>query len=463
MGLPTVPKATPTPMKTFPVSDRILKENGSRIPGGMSSLNRLTDPNIAFVRGSGSRLFDAEGNEYIDYHGAFAPQLLGYCHPSVVRAVQDVLDAGLDLFGAGATEIEGTLAELICSHVPWIEQIVFLNSGSEATAQSIRLARAITRRDHVIVIQGGYNGWHNDVACNLTTPLELLGPRRSPGEYKVRPMSAGIPLDHQRLIHPINFNDLDSVRYVCERYPVAALITEPILQNIGLVKPLAGYLEGLRRLADEFGFLLIFDEIKTGFRHGLGGYSQISGVVPDLAVYGKAIASGYPLAAIAGPGKLMGYFAHTDSERRVLLAGTYNAHPVPMAAAIATIDELLKDDGAVYARLEQLGAHLEAGLNEIFANVGTKATVVREGSAFVIYFMDHAPVDWHDLAGHHDYPADKHFRRQLIDNGIFVFPVETKQCSISAAHAIEDIEITLDAVRGAVKAHGVGENSVGAR
>jgi hypothetical protein len=175
-------------------------------------------------------------------------------------------------------------------------------------------------------MQGGYNGWHNDVACNLMTPLEALGPRVSPGEYPFLPISAGIPDAHKPLVHPINFNDLDSVRWVCERYPIACLITEPILQNIGLVHPKPGYLAGLRKLADEFGFVLIFDEVKTGFRHALGGYAQISGVRPDLAVYGKAIANGYPIAALGGKKALMDYFVHPDPAKRVLLAGTYNAH-----------------------------------------------------------------------------------------------------------------------------------------
>ena len=444
-------------MKLFPKSDRILRNNAIRIPGGMSSLNRLTEPNIVFVGGRGSRLFDAEGSEYIDYHGAFAPQLLGYCHSHVTSAVKNALDSGLDLFGAGPTEMEGSLSELICSHVPWVEQVVFLNSGSEGTAQAIRLARAVTQRDHIIVMQGGYNGWHNDVGCNLTTPLQVLGPRRSPGEYEVRPMSAGIPLAHQRLTHPINFNDVESVRHVCERYPVAALITEPVLQNVGLIKPQHGYLEALRALADEYEFVLIFDEIKTGFRYGIGGYSQVSGVVPDVAVYGKAIASGYPLAAIGGSARLMQYFSHSDPERRVLLAGTCNAHPVPVAAAIATIEVLLQNDGAVYRHLEELALRLECGLAEIFASERCDATIVREGSAFVVYFMDHAPKDWHDLAANHDYKADKRFRRHLIENGVFVFPVETKQCSISAAHTTEDIDITLAAVHAAIKELPVSE------
>ena len=206
-------------MTGFSASDRILDRNRQYIPGGISSINRLTDPNIAFVRGEGSHLWDAEGREYIDYHGAFAPQFLGYRHPDVHAAVQGVLEDGQDLWGSGPTELEGRLAYLICEKIPWIERVAVLNSGSEATAQAIRLARAVTAKDHVIVMQGGYNGWHNDVAVNLMTPLDQLGPRRSPGEYERAPLSAGIPAAHQALLHAVNFNDLDSVRYVCERYP----------------------------------------------------------------------------------------------------------------------------------------------------------------------------------------------------------------------------------------------------
>ena len=439
-------------MTGFPASDRILDRNRQYIPGGISSINRLTDPNIAFVRGKGAHIWDAEGREYIDYHGAFAPQFLGYQHPEVHAAVKRVFEDGLDLWGSGPTELEGRLAHLLCEKIPWIERVSLLNSGSEATAQAIRLARAVTAKDHVIVMQGGYNGWHNDVAVNLMTPLEQLGPRRSPGEYELAPLSAGIPAAHQALLHAINFNDLDSVRYVCERYPVAALITEPILQNIGLIKPQPGYLQGLRDLADEFSFLLIFDEIKTGFRHAFGGYAEVSGVLPDLAVYGKAIASGYPLAAVAGPARWMEHYAHDDPSRRVLLAGTYNAHPVPTAAAVATLEFLLRDGGALYERLERLGSRLEQGLTERLAAHEMQGVVVRQGSAFVVFFTDHEPRDWHDLAENHDYELDRAFRLALIEDGIFFFPIATKQCSITAAHTEADIDQTIAVVDRALAA-----------
>jgi glutamate-1-semialdehyde 2,1-aminomutase len=439
-------------MKSLSKSDEILDRNQRSIPGGISSTNRHTSPNIAFVKGQGSRIWDADGNEYIDYHAAFSPQVLGYQHPAVSAAVSRALAEGADLFGSGPSEREGRLAERICTNIPWADKAAFFNTGSEATAEAIRLARAAAARDHIIVMQGGYNGWHNDVACNLSTPLQQLGPRRSPGEYDFHPISAGIPEAHQGLVHPVNFNDLDSVRYVCERHPVAGLLTEPILQNVGLIKPLPGYLEGLHKLADEFGFLLIFDEVKTGFRHAFGGYAEVSGVHPDLAVYGKAIANGYPLAAIAGRSQWMDYFFHKDPTKRVLLAGTYNAHPVSTAAALATTDVLLEDNRAVYEHFESLGARTEEGLSESLARLGITATIVRQGSAFVIYFMDHAPIDWHDLAANHNHDFDERFRRALLEEGIFFFPLATKQCSISASHSEQDVDQTVRAAERALKA-----------
>lgn len=432
-------------------SRAILEHNRRFIPGGMSSINRLVDPALAFVRGQGSHIWDADGNEYIDYHGAFAPQFLGFHRREVACAVKVVIESGADLFGSGPTELEGRLAEMVVTHIPWIEKFVVFASGSEATQQAIRLARAATGRDHVIVMQGGYNGWYNDVACNLATPLAKLGARRSPGEYDFAPISAGIPMAHRRLIHPVNFNDLESVRYVSERHEVAAVILEPILQNVGVIKPVAGYLEGMRLLADEFGFLLIFDEVKTGFRHAFGGYAEVSGVNPDLAVYGKAIASGYPLGAIGGPARWLDYFYNCDESRRVLLAGTYNGHPVPMAAAIATLEVLLRDGGKIYAHCEALGARMERGLIEYLREAGVEAAVSRQGSAFVIYFMDHAPRDWHDLAAHHDGEMDLAFRRNLIEEGVYFFPMATKQCSISAAHSDEDVERTIMAAKRALQ------------
>ena len=172
---------------------------------------------------------------------------------------------------------------------------------------------------------------------------------------------------------------------------------------------------------------------------------------PDLAIYGKALANGYPIAAIGGRKRLMDWFAHPDPAKRVLLAGTYNSHPVPVSAAIATIERLAEDNGAVYRHVEILGSAMEAGLRQIIARMGVEAVVARQGSAFCIYFMDHAPLDWHDLASHHAFELDEKMRRNLIEDGIYFFPLATKQCSISAAHQMEHVEETLQKVERALK------------
>jgi glutamate-1-semialdehyde 2,1-aminomutase len=425
-------------------SSEILRHNRRFIPGGVVSVNRAVEPEIVFIKGQGAYVWDADGNRYIDYHAAFAPHILGHNDPYVTEAVVRVLKSGASLFGSGTTVLEGQLAELICTYVPAVESVQFLNTGSEATYAAIRLARAVTGKDHIVVMQGGYNGWHDDVSCNLMTPLDVLGPRVSPGEYPYVPISAGIPPEHQKLVHAINFNDLTSIEFVCQKYSVAALIMEPILQNIGVVKPQAGYLEGVRRLADRYGFVLIFDEVKTGFRHGIGGYSEIAGVKPDLAVFGKALGNGYPIAALGGKKELMDWFVHPQPSRRVLLAGTYNAHPAPTAAAIATIERLLAKDGEVYRYLESAGQKMQEGLEKIISQASVEAVVARQGSAFCLYFMNHCPKDWHDLAASHDFDFDLRLRKKLVEGGVYFFPNAAKQCSICFAHTLADIEATLE-------------------
>ncbi|MBI2194677.1 MAG: aspartate aminotransferase family protein [Planctomycetes bacterium] len=432
-------------------STRILERNRGFIPGGVVSVNRAVEPGLVFVRGRGSRVWDADGQEYIDYHGAFAPFILGHNDPDVQAAVRRVLDDDATLMGSGTTLLEGRLAELICRHVPSVERVQLTTSGSEATYHALRIARAHTGRSALIIMQGGYNGWHDAVAANVMTPLSVLGPRVSPGEYPVLPISAGIPESTRADIHVVNFNDLESARWVAQRHPVSCVILEPILQNIGIVKPAEGYLPGLRKLCDEFGMLLVFDEVKTGFRHALGGYQSLCGVRPDLSVFGKAIANGYPIGAIGGRKDLMEYFIHPDPKKRVLIAGTYNAHPIPTAAAIATIEKLSADGGAVYRHIGRLGERTEAGLSSIFREAGRRAAIARQGSAFCVYFMDAPPRDWHDVAAAHDMELDVRYRRALIERGIYHFPLATKQGSISFAHTDRDIDETLEKTRDAVR------------
>lgn len=438
-------------MTSWPKATLLLKRNEQWIPGGVVSLNRKSEPNICFTRGRGSRVWDIDGNEYIDYQAGFAAAFLGHNDPDVNSAVQKALADETVLMGAGPTDLEGELAELFCRCVPTVEKIQLTTTGSEATYHAIRIARAATQRDHVIIMQGGYNGWHNDVAANVISALNDVGPRVSPGEYPFDSLSAGIPGEHKSLIHIVNFNDLDSVLSVVKRHPVACIILEPILQNIGIVKPQPGYLQGLRRLADQHGFLLIFDEVKTGFRHALGGYQSICGVTPDLSTFGKAVANGYPMGVIGGKRIYMDYFVHPEKSKRVLIAGTFNAHPLTTAAAIATLKKLASPKFKVYEHTRKLGETLEKGLKEIFVAYDKPLHVAREGSAFCVYFMDHAPRDYHDIAENHDFAFDKEYRLQLIQKGIYNFPLPIKQGSISFAHTERDIQETLEKTKAVVR------------
>ena len=430
----------------------LVAHNSAYIPGGVSSTNRIIDPPIAFVKGQGAYLWDIDGKRYIDYHAAFAPFFLGHNFAPINEAVIAVLRSGESLYGAGPAVLEGRLAELVCKNIRVAEKVSLQNTGSEANSVAIRLGRAVTGRSHIIVVQGGYNGNHDDLACNVFNSLTDIGPRVSPGEYPLRPSGAGTTIEATHFIHPVNFNDLESVRYVCRRYPVAAMITEPVLQNIGVVRPRDGYLAGLRALADEFGFLLIFDEVKTGFRHALGGYSEISGVTPDLVTYGKAVANGFPLAIVGGKREYMDYIIHKDPAKRPFVAGTYNGHPVGVSAAIRTIEYLLANRSRVYAHVEELGRQMEQGLRDIFAAHGVTASIARQGSAFSYYLMPREPADLHDIMEHHDFERDVLLRRALIERGVFFVPIATKQCSISAAHSPDDIKFTLEQMEQAVSA-----------
>ena len=422
---------------------QIWERNKEVIPGGVMSINRLMDPMRVFVRAKGAYLWDHEGKRYIDYHAAFAPYLLGHGDDDVDGAVIDMIRSGASLMGAGTTPWEGELARLIVACVPSLDQVQVVNTGSEATFFALRIARAATGRDEIVLMQGGYNGWADDVAFNLMDPKEALGDHRPGEEYTLRPISAGIPASVRQNVHAIEFNDLPAAEKVLQSKKVAAVILEPILQNVGVVRPKPGYLEGLRALCDRYGTLLVFDEVKTGFRHALGGWAAVSGVRPDLAAYGKACANGYPVGIVGGKREYMQFCNHPDPKRKAVIAGTYSAHPFTVAAALATLKKLKGRSAEIYGKLDALGERMEKGLNDIFGRRNYPTTVVRQGSAFVVYFMDHTPESWADIARNNDAQRDVQYRKALIERGIFHFPVTTKQGSISFAHSEADIDETL--------------------
>ena len=437
-------------MTTESVAEAV-KRRSQFIAGGTMSVNRAINPPRQFVRAKGAYLFDDTGRRYIDYHAGFAPYLFGHGDAEIDAAVIAAIESGTSLIGAGTMPWEAELAELLVECVPGLEQIQLTSTGSEAVAYALRLARASTGRDTVVVMQGGYNGWNDYVSFNLMDPAEVVAGHEPGTEYPLRVTTAGIPNVVGETVRVIEFNDLAAAERVLAGGDVAAIILEPILQNVGVVKPLPGYLEGLRALCDRTGTVLIFDEVKTGFRHALGGYQSIAGVRPDLCTFGKAVANGYPLGVVGGRREIMAHCSHPSPERRVVIAGTYNGHPVNVAAARTSLRRLRDREAEVYGELERLGARLEAGLGEVFADRNYPTTIVRQGSAFTVYFMDHVPVNWRDIALNNDNAHDLAYRRAMIEAGIFHFPVATKQSSVSLAHTDADIDETIEITRAVVR------------
>ena len=419
------------------------QHNIDPIAGGVMSLNRAIDPMRTFTRAKGAYIFDDQDKRYIDYHAAFSPYLLGHGDENVDDAVRNAIDRGASLIGAGITPWESEVSELIVDCVPGLEQIQLTNTGTEAVMYALRLARAATGRDDVLIVQGGYNGGTDYVSFNLMDSKDVMQDHTPGTAYPLRPITAGIPEVVQKTVRVVEFNDLSAAEMVLSNADVAAFILEPILQNVGIIKPEPGYLQGVRKLCDRYGTVLIFDEVKTGFRHGLGGYQNVAGVTPDLSIFGKAVANGYPMGVVGGKESVMRYCADSDVSRRVIVAGTYNGHPLVVAAAIATLEKLRNREAEIYGKLDALGQQMESGLEQIFHSRNYPTTVVRQGSAFVVYFMDHAPVSWRDIAIHNNAAYDVGYRKSLIENGVFHFPVTTKQGSISFAHSEADIDETL--------------------
>jgi glutamate-1-semialdehyde 2,1-aminomutase len=404
------------------------------IPGGVNSANRVLPWPFALRSAAGAYITDIEGKQYLDYHAAFGPLILGHNHPRVNAAVRAITER-LDIIGTGVTDIEVELAEIINRHVPSAERVLLTNSGSEATYAAIRLARAVTGRQKIIKFQGTYHGWHDAVLMNVISPPEKIGQR----DLLSLGMLPGVV--EQTLVLP--FNDIEAVSEALQRQgdQIAAIVVEVIPHNIGCVLPRQEFLVTLRQLTQAHGSLLIFDEVITGFRHGLGGYQRICGVTPDLSTFAKAMANGYPIAAVVGRAEFMDRFGPGGG---VFFAGTYNGHPVGVAAALATIAEL--EDGSVHEHCFALARQATEGLEKIAQELGLTMTVACFGSVFVPYFME-GPIESYTDLLRNDTARDLWFRRTMCEHGIFMLPTAIKRNHVSAAHTAADIERTLETAR----------------
>jgi glutamate-1-semialdehyde 2,1-aminomutase len=422
-------------------SERLLDEAARVIPGGVNTCRRRSEPRLCFARGAGAHLWDLDGRRYIDYHAAYGAVFLGHSHPAVCTRVAEATRDTV-LFGVGVTEAEVALARKIAQHVPSVEQSVVCNSGSEATYHAIRLARGVTGRELIVKFQGCYDGFHDYVLRNVLSAPDAVGRRD--------PHSAGMLAAAVDATLVCRFNDLADVEDAFAAHPdrIAAVIVEPVAHNSPGLLPVPGFLEGLRALCDREGALLIFDEVITGFRHHIGGYQAVCGVLPDITTLGKAIANGFPIAAIGGPARYLERFT-SNPDGDVHYGGTYNGNAVGVEAALATIAEL--EDGSVHERVFRLGARMRAGLEEIAARAGVPAVVGGFGSLFVLCFME-GPLRSYEDVLRNDSELFLRYRRELVARGVFEMPESLGRSHISAAHTDDDIDRSLAAAEEALRA-----------
>jgi glutamate-1-semialdehyde 2,1-aminomutase len=393
-------------------------------------------------RGEGAYLFDADGNRYIDWMMAYGALPLGHAHPAVVEAIRQGAAGGNHFATATAIEIE--VAEILQQRIPGAERIRFANTGTEATMAAIRLARGHTGRPKFIKFEGHYHGWYDDFLANAHPhPIASLGHRRDP--IKIADSSG---LNRRALDDTIvvPWNDLEAAERAIATWPgqIAAVITEAIMANIGVIPPAPGYLEGLRRLTREHRILLILDETVTGCRIALGGCQQHYSVEADIVTLGKGLGAGLPVAAFVGRVEIMEALAWGG----VLHYGTQNSSRLGLFATHANLEELGRDDGAVFRHTWQLGEKLCAGLGEIFAETGTPAIVQGVGPMFQIFFTGQRAIgDYRDFCAYVDRDRYRRFALALFEQGVYMTPSAALHSVVSAAHTDEEVDRTLAAVR----------------
>jgi glutamate-1-semialdehyde 2,1-aminomutase len=405
------------------------------VGSAMRAVQRPTP--LAIAEASGSRLVDVDGNSYVDYVLGFGPILLGHRPPAVVRAVEEQLSRGI-LYGA-QHEGEVELAERLARLIPSAELVAFSTSGSEAIHAALRFARAATGRRLVVKFDGHYHGWLD--------PVHASGPALPPSSETGGPRHAvpGLPAPADLLT--CRWNDLGALTRVLDEHDgaVAAVVMEPVACNFGAYEPLPGYLQSVRELCDSRGVVLIFDEVITGFRLGLGGAQRRYGVEPHLTVLAKALASGFPLSAIVGSAEVMSV---ADSDGPVRHIGTYNANPVSVAAANATLAELERGGDELYRELDARAARLAQGLREAAAAAGAPLVVNQVGAVLHLLWAPREPVRSHDDAYASDTASVGDVAAHLLGSGVFA--LERGLWFISTAHTDEDVDLTVAAAEHAI-------------
>jgi len=421
---------------------RLLQQRAEKLfPGGVNSPVRAFravggDPPI-IVRAQGAKLWDEDGNEYIDYVGSWGPMILGHANPEVTEAVRRAARNGTS-FGA-STAAEAELAELVTSAFPSIEMMRFVSSGTEATMSAIRLARAFTGRNYIVKFEGCYHGHADSLLVKAGSGVATLG----------IPGSAGVLDEQARFTLALPFNSAEAIEQAFARYKdqIAVVIVEPVVGNMGCVPPREDYLQMLREVTRSQGSLLIFDEVMTGFRIAFGGAQELYKITPDLTTLGKIIGGGLPVGAYGGRLEIMRMVAPLGP---VYQAGTLSGNPLAMAAGIATVDRLQRDRTKIYPLLEQNSSTLVTGITQAARDSGVQITSSRVGSMFTWFFRTGNVYDYDDAAKS-DTTKFAQFHREMLDRGIYLPPSQFEAAFLSAAHTTAELDQTIEASRSTFK------------
>ncbi len=428
-------------MKNYDKSVAAFGEAKQHIPGGVNSPVRSFrgvggDP-LFIASAKGDKVTDIDGNEYIDYVGSWGPMILGHAHPEVINAIQQTAERGTS-YGA-PTLLETEMALQIKRMVPSIDMVRMVNSGTEATMSALRLARGYTGREIVVKFEGCYHGHNDSFLIKAGSGVLTLGTPDSPG------VTAGTA----KSTLTAKYNDLASVEALFKEYndQIAALIIEPVTGNMGVVVPTKEFIQGVRQLCTQYGAVLIFDEVMTGFRLAKGGAQEILGIVPDLTTFGKIIGGGLPVGAYGGKQEIMDQLAPKGP---VYQAGTLSGNPLAMAAGL-TMLRILDETPDFYQILEQKSARLQAGLEKAIAETGVKALVNRVGSMFTLFFTEKSEVNSFDDVMTCDTARFTKFFKMSLDSGIYLAPSQFEAGFVSFAHTDEDIDRTVAAAKEAMK------------
>ncbi len=422
-----------------PRSKKLFLEAQQHIPGGVNSPVRAFrsvggDP-LFIKKARGSKIYDVDGKVYIDYVLSWGPMILGHAHPQVTAALKKAIANGTS-YGA-PTELEVTLAKMVKKAVPSIEMVRMVSSGTEATMSAIRAARGFTGRNKIIKFDGGYHGTGDSLLVKAGSGVATFG----------LPDSPGVPADLAKHTLTVPYNDLGAIRDLASREGerIACIIVEPVAGNMGCVPPEPGFLAGLRQVCDQYGIVLILDEVMTGFRVSYGGAQQLYGVKPDLTCLGKVIGGGLPVGAYGGKREIMEKISPLGP---IYQAGTLSGNPLAMVAGIETLKALSKP--GVYKTLEKLSAELEKGLRAAAAEAGVPVTLNRVGSMFTAFFTDQKVKDFAS-AKTSDTEKFGRFFRSMLSNGVNLAPSQFEAAFMSLAHTRTDINKTIEAARKSLR------------